>query len=234
LAAPAAPAPARHQPAVQAGILAFAVLLCAASIWVGYSSRGRNHDSDSFSATESRPRVEDLVVHESFSIIDNTREDLEGLRELLQFDIKTRMVKLQKLTARPGASPVAAKAMLDRIIADLEDAMEDFHGTGEELNLVGDLFRALKQAGQPGRWVDLYLTILYEHPTHSVVGEFSGDALAMGRSTGREQEIISGLSHLTNIPLTFVGKARVENALVTEKAKGSLLSANLAEDPSNQ
>jgi hypothetical protein len=59
------------------------------------------------------------------------------------------------------------------------------------------------------RWLDLYRTTAYAHPTHRIVGLFAERALLYGQQAGRERQILDVLRHVASIPLPFESKERI-------------------------
>jgi hypothetical protein len=180
------------------------------------------------SAAKSVPQLNELIVHDSFSIIENTREDLESMCVRLQLEAEVRLVEQSRLPVQPIVSGVAPEGHLVGIIRDLESEMHDFEGTDEELDLAEDLLRALKKAGQTDRWVKVYLKALYEHPTHQIVALFAERAIPMGKAAGREEEVIAGLTHVSSIPLNFKGKDKVEAVLIEANTRRQLTRPDVA------
>jgi len=202
--------------------IAYVVLLSGLTGCFGYWLHGQSEESGSFAAAKSLPQLEYLIVPESFSRVENTRKTLEGLCARLRLEVQGRLWMQKRAPAQPGASREVSKTSLEGIIRDLEREIKEFAGTDEELYLVEDLFCVLKRAERFDRWVDLYLKALYEHPMHPVVARFAREAVSMGKAAGRQNEVLSGLTHLGAIPCDFEGKAKVSAVLVDANRRNQL------------
>jgi hypothetical protein len=144
----------------------------------------------------SLPDLDFFVRPRSFSEIETTRAELEGLA--LRFRTETRARHLS-LT---GKSPAERQT----VIAELERGIAEFKETPEEFYLVQDLLLLLRSQGQNDRWLDVYLDILYRRPTQDLLATFLDTAQRLARETGRESEVDSGFRHLLQIPLDFPAK----------------------------
>jgi hypothetical protein len=202
------------------------VLLGVSAGCIGYLLRGVSEGSASARAATALPQVDDLVVHESFSRIENTKEDLRALCTRLQMEMELRLVEFTRLRAQDGVSAAVPKARLEGIIQDLESEVNEFEGTDQELDLAEDLLRVLKTAERSDLWVKLYLKALYEHPTHRIVDLFADQAIPMGRLAGREDEVVAGLKHLVSIPLNFRAKDKVETILAKTSMRNDFAGAD--------
>jgi hypothetical protein len=214
--------------------LACTALLCASTGCFGYWLHGQSVGAASLAEAKSVPQLDDLIVHDSFSLIENTKTDLEGLCRRIRLDVEGRLVRQDRLWVQSGASGPVPEAQLDSIIHDLENGMNEFQGTDEELSLAEDLLRTFKMADQTDRWLEVYLKALYEHPTHPIVDLFAEQAIPMGKAAGREEEVIAGLMHVSRIPLNFQGKDKVEAVLLKVRTGHQLARADVALAPTNQ
>jgi len=209
-------------------------LIAVSSACVGFWLRGHAENSGTFLAAKSLPQLDYVVVPESFSRIENTRQTLQGLCSRLRLEVETRLCEQGRLQLQPGASSQAMGAQASRIIRDLEDGMKEFEGTDQQLYVAEDLLSVLKREGRFRRWVELYLQAVYEHPMHPIVARFDSEAINIGKLAGREQDVISGLTHLSSIPLDFQGKAKIEGALIGAKSSNHLARVevldNIAKD----
>jgi hypothetical protein len=160
------------------------------------------------------PPLEYFMPPESFSRIENAKMSLEGLCARWRLEIQTRRVADRAYAARNEARGQESEPHLEDAIRDLELGMQECEGTGQELELARDLLLALKKAGHSGRWIEVYLKALYSHPMHPVVASFAQEAVVHGRAVGREEDVLAGLRHLTEIPVIFDGKESIEAALI--------------------
>jgi len=209
-------------------------LIAVSSACVGFWARGHAENSGTFLAAKSLPQLDYVVVPESFSRIENTRQTLQGLCSRLRLEVETRLCEQGRLQLQPGVSSQVIGAQASRIIRDLEDGMKEFEGTDQQLYVAEDLLSVLKRQGRSSRWVELYLQAVYEHPMHPVVARFASEAINIGKLAGREEDVIFGLEHLNNIPVEFQGKAKIEAALIGAKSSNHLagveVSDNVARD----
>ena len=201
-------------------------LISVTAAFGGYWLRGHGENSGTFLAAKSLPQLDYVVVPDSFSRIENARQDLEGLCARLRLEIETRLCEQRRVELQAGVSSAAQTARLDRIIRDLEDGMNEFEGTDQKLYVAEDLLCVLKREEHYNRWVEVYLRALYEHPMHPLVSRFAAEAITMGKQTGRESDVLSALTHLSSIPLDFQGKEKIEAALLGARGSSPLASMN--------
>lgn len=142
------------------------------------------------------PDLDYFVRPRSFSEIETTRAELEGLA--LRFRTETRARHL----GLTGKSPAERQT----VIAELERGIAEFKETPEEFYLVQDLLLLLRAEGQNDRWLDVYLEVLYRRPTQDLLATFLDTAQRLAQTTGRESEVQSGFQHLLQIPLDFPAK----------------------------
>lgn len=199
--------------------LTWAVVLILAGCGTGYWVRHARTGQDLILAADAIPRLEYFIPPDSFSRIENTKGLLAGLCARLRLAAAQNAVVAWRASA-PGqaASGRESDPHLAVAIRDLEQAMQELEGTEQALDCAEDLFRYLNMAGHFDRCVEMYVRALYEHPTHPFVAKFAEDAIRVGRSAGREGEVLAGLNHLSAIPLEFQGKDRVIAVLSEAKA----------------
>lgn len=113
---------------------------------------------------------------------------------------------------KPGLEP-----HIQETIAELKRGINEFAGTSQQLDVAQDLLLALKTAKEFDGWLQVYLTALYEQPTHPVVARFASEAVQVANLCGREQEVLIGLGHVAEIPVEFEGKPRIQAALRERK-----------------
>ncbi|MBN9692033.1 MAG: hypothetical protein J0M24_17460 [Verrucomicrobia bacterium] len=147
------------------------------------------------------PDLDFFVRPRSFSEIETTRAELEGLA--LRFRTETRARHLGLDRKNPA----------DRhtVIAELERGIAEFKETPEELFLVQDLLLLLRAEGQNDRWLDVYLDILYRRPTQDLLATFLDTAQRLAQATSRESEVESGFRHLLQIPFDFPAKRLLQD-----------------------
>jgi len=195
----------------------WALLLTGGAGWAGYHVHPYGDAGLSLPAG-ALPPMECLAEPESFSRVENTKSSLESLCLRLRLEAETMLA-----SATQDPSPLAQRGQsLDTVIHQLETEMHEFEGTDQELQLAQDLFVAYKCADHLNRWIDLYLRVAYEHPMHPLPVHLAKDALALGNSLGRQEEIIQVLSHLSAIPLDFDGKDKLTEVLTRAKTHGEV------------
>jgi hypothetical protein len=193
-------------------------LLVALSVvagFLGYVLRGRQWETTVALSASQVPPVDYYFTPPSFSEAKNARALVEALaaRFLNEVQIK-RMTQLRAVAANRRGGPSAPEPHLNAAIEMLEEGVEEFQGTHQELRVVQALLLALKKDRQYGRWIEVYLETLYQHPTHELVGRVAKEALMIGEASGRKDEVVEGFLHLNAIPFEFDGKRQVQTALV--------------------
>jgi hypothetical protein len=202
---------------------AFCMLLVSVSAGcVGYWLRGQTEGSGTFLAAKAAAPLDYLVVPDSFSRIENARSSLETLCTRLRLEVETRLCEDGRMRLQAGGSTRVQEARLERIVRDLEDGMSEFDGTDQKIYVAEDLLTVLKHEERLNRWVEVYLAALYEHPTHPVVSHLAGQAVRIGKLAGREDEVVTALTHVSGIPWDFEGKDKIEAALAESQAPGPL------------
>jgi hypothetical protein len=93
--------------------------------------------------------------------------------------------------------------------------MQEFQGTGQEFIMATELLKALKKSRRHDRWLEVYLDILYQHPTQPLIGSLASDAIVAAKAAGSEDVLVAGFKHLTAIPLEFDAKEQVQEALIS-------------------
>jgi hypothetical protein len=187
-------------------------------LWGGYHAMPR--DEDALMSAEAVPQLEYLIGPESFSSIDNARSALAGLCERSRVELRIQLVKASRL---PAMSPERQHA-LDAVIQKLKSEMHDLDGTAQGVGLAQDLLIAMKSAGQFDGWIEVYLELLYAHPTHPALLRLAERALSIGRVAGREGDVAQALAHVSAIPLDFAGKGEILGALAKAKAEHTFTS----------
>jgi hypothetical protein len=178
------------------------VLLAALA---GYRVHDLRLTASAGSATEARWDLDYFVRPSSFSEVEATRAELEGLAYRYRTEIRTRYLG----TPTPAASETRRR---DSIIHDLETALSEFRNAPGEAYIAQDLLILLKRSGDYGRWLDLYLDLLYRRPTEDVISLFATEARTLAAATGRQVEVEAALRHVTEIPVEFSAKGHLQTA----------------------
>lgn len=157
------------------------------------------------STTDARWDLDYFVRPSSFSEVEATRAELEGLAYRYRTEIRTRYL---------GAPTTAASDAKTRasLIRDLETALSEFRNAPGEAYIAQDLLILLKRSGDYSRWLDLYLDLLYRRPTEDVISLFASDARTLAAATGRQVEVEAALHHVTEIPIEFSAKGHLQTA----------------------
>lgn len=196
------------------GRVALAVLAPVVAGCIGYLAGAMREQPVSHLPVDATVALEYLVSSESFSEIEQARAVLDALAN--RYVVQSRMLIVREALAGRGAhesrQPLASRPGLSAIQV-LEEAVAEFDGTGQELQLLPTLLSALKRERLHNRWIEVYLSALYRHPTHRVVGDMADEALLLGRAIGREEEVIAALRHVSAIPLKFASRLRIERCL---------------------
>jgi hypothetical protein len=101
----------------------------------------------------------------------------------------------------------------DLAIQELEQGIQEFRETGQELLLAEELLRLLKKEKSYDRWLDLYLQLTYEHPTDGLIARCTRDALRFSSLTGRDCELMNAFEHLNQIPFDCPAREQAQAAL---------------------
>ena len=202
--------------------LAIAMLLVLTAGGSGYFLRGL-HDNPLTMLPTSLPELDFFISEQSFSEVANAKALLQALSERYISEVRV----LRYLDGTQSSSEVPSPFPADQeplsvTIDVLQKGVEAFEGTGQELEVAYDLLLTLKSAGQYDRWLEVYLRALYEHPTHGLVEVFARDAVSIGRAVGRESEVVRGFRHLSDIPIEFKAKQRVQQLLAPPGNLGQL------------
>jgi hypothetical protein len=176
----------------------------------------RSSQSAAAMSTREEAPLEYFLQTTSFSEIENTRALLNALAAQSISAVRIRFESQGDAVSRGRAAEAGLQA--------LESTLAEFEGTEQEFTLINEQLLLLFRAGQPSRWLDVYLKTLYERPTHELVGRNAQRALTLAKETGREQELLAGFHHVTSIPREFDGKLRVEAVL----RPGALASRSVA------
>jgi hypothetical protein len=165
----------------------------------------------------------------TFSEIENTRALLDALAaryvEHARVLIVEEFVHQTAHRRTGGLNPDRPRLQAIRL---LEEGLAQFEGTDQAVRLVPTLLYALKREALPDRWLDVYLAVLYRHPTHELLPAMAHDALQMARAAGREREVATAFDHWLRIPSEFRPDNRpVSDLVLLEPAtKGLELSVD--------
>lgn len=160
------------------------------------------------------PGLDYFLGAPTFSEVHNAKDLLQALatRELHETRARFSLLRATEQAGR-GSTSGSGTTRFREAIASLEQAIDDFEGTDQQLLLVQELLWFLKWERRYQKWMDVYLLALYRHPGHDVVGRMAEDALVVARLAAREAELREAFAHLLRIPLEFAGQDRIRMAL---------------------
>ncbi len=180
-------------------------------IGTGFTYRIKKAENEPLSSVRN---LDYFISDDSFSEVHNAKAVLTGLSRKFLTELRSRAwIEAQENRAdphNPGKNTVSAPGL----ILALERGIDEFKGTEHELRLIPDLLRALKANGLRDRWLEIYLTALYTHPTDEVVLTFAREAVQMGTRTGRQDEVADALRHVCTIPITFPSKSDLQSKVL--------------------
>ena len=174
-----------------------ALLLAGA---LGYAAGVRQGGGWLASAGPRSSGVDYLLAPRTFSEIENTRALLDAQCRAFILSIRTRYI-----AQHPEDSAQAVR--------ELEATIAQLQRGPEMLPLQEELLWFLKKNGQSERWLQLYLEVLYEDPTDSLIGRFAEDARKFARGTAREPELLQGFQNLSAMPIRSEARDRVQAVL---------------------
>jgi hypothetical protein len=203
-----------------AGVI-IAILIALIAGTAGYYLRELRGTSMSLVPREQVPPLDDYFAPQSFSEAENAKALLDALANRYLAGVLIQCSsRLYQPPAKGAAREPNRKNDWTEIIKMIDKGVEEFEGTPQQLHLLEALLFALKHEQLYDRWIEVYLRVLYEHPTHHLVGEFAKEAIIVGRATGREAEILTAFRHVSNIPLDFEAKQQVRAALLVAVSDG--------------
>jgi hypothetical protein len=167
--------------------------------------------------TWQRTKLQDFDSIESFSEVDNAKARLRSLCYEFISDLLDRQVFPPFNASCPDPDRLAAATN------QLNYAITAFKGTEQELWVTRELLSALRLGHADGPWLDLYLNLLYCHPTDPIVSHLTAQAVAAAKSTGRQSELRKALSHLEDIPSNLSQKQQIAAILAQDLALRSPL-----------
>lgn len=191
-----------------------AILLAFASGGFGYYLHAFRENTTSALSVRRIAALDYYVSWDSFSEVDEAKALLQASATQI----------IQELREQPGVGVFEVNAgsisqnqgndlQLTQALRNLEQRIEEFNGTQQELLLVQELLWILWRESRYGQFMDVYLRAIYMHPTHDLVGHFADKALHISQRLGREQEMMKAFRHVTMIPLDFRAKRRVWSIL---------------------
>lgn len=184
-----------------------AIVLMTGAGAAGYYGRAFHEKPVTSLSRGALPAIEYFVSGQSFS-------EVEEAKTLLQASVE-RMIQEIRDRSGVGGSPRGCKVSgrdssqdqeTRQMVSDLERRIAEFKGTVYELALVREYLWLLSREEQPERFLEVYLSALYPHPTDELVGLFADKALRASRFLGREPEVLKAFEYVNTIPFEFAGK----------------------------
>lgn len=191
------------------------VLVPVLAAGVGYYLGATRAQAFSRLTAQAAVPLEYLVSARSFSEVDQARAGLEALAAQ-RIQLAQRLI-LQETGVGHGSRGVQKTRTERPVLAAIrliEDGLAEFQGTGLEMRLLPTLLSALKRERLYDRWLQVYLRLLYAHPTHQLVGVLADEAVSISQAVGQQEAVAAAFCHLSSIPLEFRAKAQIERSLV--------------------
>jgi hypothetical protein len=167
--------------------------------------------------------IEDLSSAPSFSEITNAKSAMRRL----SFEFMSDFLDAHVLPV-PGSLAAVARPgfnsdRVENARRYLEEGLAEFHGTEQESVVVRALLGLFSSSQDYERWLDLYLKVLYEHPTNGIAGLYAAQAVVAAKMTARQPQLLEGFDQLRRIPFEFAGRQQINGARIV-LAAGVLLS----------
>jgi hypothetical protein len=181
-------------------------LCLAAALAAGYGLRASRQNAETLPINRVAS-WEYYVTRQSFSEADHTKAHLNalGCEALTEWRVKYSPQVL-KISGRLPADAAEREKQVRSGLKELDQMIDEFHGSEQEFVLVQELLYMLKYHQEYDRWLDVFLRLAYEHPTQNAVGHSLRGGLEVSRLAGREAEFCAALEHLTAIPFEFPAK----------------------------
>jgi len=165
-----------------------------------------------FGKGASVPAPEYFAEGASFSEVLTLKSDLKAQAMHRLAELEARYGPMH--TGSVGEDWVTGEGdKVDRLIEELREATEEFAGTSHQSILLQHWLAVFRRVGRLDEWLDTYLDYAYPMPTDWVVGRLAPHAVRIGRELGREDEVVSALQRIAELPITFESKPLVQAAL---------------------
>jgi hypothetical protein len=152
------------------------------------------------------------VSSDSFSEVEQLTSMLDALAERYVEQAQRLIVEDYMLRTSNGTGErQEAQDGVGAAIRLLEEGIEEFRSSRQELILLPTLLYGLKREGLPDAWLATYLDALKRHPTSERVVSMSADAMRMARLVGREDEVALSMMRLTGAPFIPTHSQRTES-----------------------
>lgn len=159
----------------------------------------------------------------SFSEVENARAQLTGLFRRDLYEWNKRWVAHLQLDSKDQKQEMELN-----LIQELNRGMEEFHGTEPQFLYAERLLMVYSTQEKIDQWLDLYLSLIYQNPSHRIVTTHIQSAVKNAKIASREKEMLEAIEHLMNIPSTYFPKPEPVKfaalSLRIEESKGVRLS----------
>jgi len=179
----------------------------------GYLVRAQRTDGSLVLSLNDAVQLEHLASQDTFSRVRNTRNTLDALSARSAIEIMDALRAHGQLPKNNDLERTKAREALEHIINAAEEAVQEFEGTAQQLQVTQSLLLALQRAERFDRWTEVYLKALYEHPSHPFVTRLANDAIKNSKRAGQQDRVFEALSILNAFGPTLEGKAHIEAAL---------------------
>lgn len=178
-------------------------LLLPALVVAGYAFRDAQHAGGS-RFNPWIPPLEHFLSWESFSEVEQTRSLLRALcyRSIAQIRADYLAARLDPPTLTGSNEDPAARG-LAAAATQLHALAAEFAGTPEEPVVQQELLRVLHRSSRHDEWLDVFVRLVYTHPTHPIVTDSLPRAQSFARITERDAELLAALRHRGEIPQAF-------------------------------
>jgi hypothetical protein len=192
---------------------ALIILLSLASGGAGYLLHAHKADGSLILSVKDVVRADYLAPPDSFSRVKNTKNALRGLSMRVDVGIVDAGWAYDRLPKSSVSEKKRAEQVLERTIHAGEAAVQELEGTAQQPVVAQALLFALKKGGRFDRWTEVYLEMLFKHPTDPVVSRLAKQALEISKLAGQEQRVLEALIYLSVSPAQYAGKPAIQAAL---------------------
>jgi len=182
----------------------------ALSAAVGYMFGSHRQDTGSVLPVQQKIPLEFYLNEHSFSEIENTKSTLEALCQQFLTELQSRHhASALGAAGQPFLGSPLYRVDVPGAIQELEQGIKQFKGTDQELVVVRELLFLLKREALYDRWLDVYLSALYRHPTHALIADRVPEAERISEAAGRQYELANAFEFLRHIPVESPAKEQL-------------------------
>jgi hypothetical protein len=199
-------------------VLSIVLLSFGAGGLCGYVFRLHSTDSSLVLSAKDVLTDEYVTSPDTFSRVKNTRNALDSLSTQVALGITESLVAYDRLPRTSESEKKKAQQVLERAIHAGESAMKEFEGTEQQLTITRVFLSALREAAEFHRWIQVYTTAFYAHPTDGALCHLAGDAIKISQAAGQQRQVIEALRYALAFPAEFAGRAEIQAALTSASA----------------